>query len=149
MYPQKKNKSLKVKLSRGKTLVIPKTCMMMRNRDYMRRLYKAATKKKSYSEVRTLLETASPQQLGALCESSKNLLRGTFPRLNKQMIRRLVPLKKILRKLACEKTSIVDKKKTLLKSMRKSSQRGGILPIATILAPILGSLLGSAVSSLI
>jgi hypothetical protein len=116
-------------------MTIPKTSHVYRHRRFLEQLYKSAL------VTQQLITNASKEEIDALCESSRNLLKGTFPELTPELIKQLAPSRELFRKLACKKTSVTTKRNLL--------QRGGILPLLPFLSPILGSLAGGAIASLI
>lgn len=119
--------------------MIPKNSRVYKHRRFLEQLYKSAL------VTEKLIANASREEIEALCESSRNLLKGTFPGLTPELIKRLAPARKLFRKLACEKTSVTTKRNLLLRP-----QHGGILPLLLpFLSPILGSLAGGAIASLI
>lgn len=123
---------------------IPRQSAVNKHRQFLRKLHHAA-EKKDEKKVKHLIRKAKPSQLVALCETSSNFLQGTYPGQNKRLVAKLRPFKSLLRFLACQKTKIASKKKELL----KVHQQGGFLPLAPLLGPVLSSVLGGAIASLV
>ena len=84
--------------------------------------------------VKTILKSAPPDLVRALCECSLNVLKGNI-KLNATQKKRLRRYKNILRTLAAKKSAVKTRKRML--------QKGGFL--GALLGPVLGvlgSLLG-------
>ena len=157
-HPEKRKRK-RVKIKSGKQarktiaprVVIPSSALVVKHKNFIRRLYEAAALKKSPTAVKLLIASAKPKELLALCESASNVLRGTFPNLTGEKVKRLVPFKHLIRTLGCPFTSLEEKRKILLRrgSLYKDQQTGGVLPIIPLLAPIVSSLVGSAIGALV
>ena len=84
-----------------------------------------------------ILKSADKEVVRCLCECALNLLKGKVP-VSPIQKKKLVPFKKILRKLVLKKGGWKNKRKVLL-------QRGGNF-IPFILGPILSTVLSSVLN---
>lgn len=123
-----------------KTFRFPVHSLVVRNQPFLKQVYHAL-KNNDEASLRRIIRRANSDEIKAICEISQNLLRGNFPKKDKKFLWSLRPYKNILRKISCRNVSINKKKKIL--------QEGGALPLLPILAPIISSLIGSAITTAI
>lgn len=133
------------------TIIIPSQSLIIKNIDFLVKLHQAASnnnnnKKSNKRRVESLVKNATLSELETLAELSKNFLAGTFPGLTRELVRDLQPFRNSIRGLASKKLRPAVKKRILL---RKVNQKGGFLPLLTLLAPIISSVLGTVISTLI
>lgn len=122
------------------SLKFPIRSLVVRNKPFLKRLFHAL-KSEDQARLRRIISKANADEIYTICEICQNFLSGNFPKKDRKFIRSLRPYKKILREVACTSNTL-GKKKTSL-------QKGGAFPLLALLTPIIGSLLGSAVSSAI
>jgi hypothetical protein len=79
-----------------------------------------------------MIQTASKDVIDTICECCLNVLKGTIP-LSPHQKKCLAKHRHVLRQMVQKKIPIRQKKKLLV-------QRGGILPLLPILAPLLGTI---------
>ncbi len=96
--------------------------------------------RRSKTHRQVLLETATPAQIRAVAELALNVLSGNV-KLSPKEKKQLSGFKQELRLLANKKLSLRKKRQVIV-------QRGGFIgallaPLASILAPVVGSLLGN------
>ncbi len=87
--------------------------------------------------IKKFIQQADTHLINAICECSKNILRGNI-KLSEEEYKRLKRYQSHLRQLSTRKTSLKKKKELI--------QKGGFLP--ALIAPLIG-LLGSVISSVI
>ena len=90
------------------------------------------------------VQQASDDEICAICELCQNALNGSLPVSTTVLKQKLNPFKKLLRKIGRGQDSIEKKRRQIASSVR--AQQGG-LPLIPILAPIISSLIGSAIAS--
>ena len=118
-----------------KTFRFPVHSLVVRNQPFLKQVYHAL-KNNDEASLRRIIRRANSDEIKAICEISQNLLRGNFPKKDKKFLWSLRPYK-----ISCRNVSINKKKKIL--------QEGGALPLLPILAPIISSLIGSAITTAI
>lgn len=79
-----------------------------------------------------MIQTASKDVIDTVCECCLNVLKGTIP-LSPHQKKCLAKHRHVLRQMVQKKIPIRQKKKMLV-------QRGGILPLLPLLAPLLGTI---------
>lgn len=122
----------------------PPNTLVFKHRRFIEKIHQTALSGNE-KKLKTILDQATEEEVLALCELSRNILRDTFPELNYNKLRKLRPYKKLLRKLSCRNTPI-EAKKTFLRQKFKQ-QRGGAIPfLISLLAPVVGSLISAAVT---
>ena len=146
-----KSKKPKTRQRKGEEIKIPRNSATSRNKDFLHSLYRVCSCKKKNKLLLTeeVLRNASPEELDSIYEIIQNLLVGSIPGgVDEKLKNKLQPFKNVLRKIGSDQVIKPRKKQILLQSVKRK-MRGGILPLAPILLPILSSLAGSAISSLI
>ena len=140
-----KKKIVSVKVSKKRNLHIPKRSSLIRHREFITNLENVAAEKNLFG-VSTLLKNSTPGQLKALVEIAQNLLKRNYPKTEKRFLKKLIPHKGIIRKLASRKIPIKSKRALLL---RKSNQSGGLPFLVPLLAPIVTSLISAGIQAAI
>ena len=123
-----------------KRVKFPIESLVIQNKAFLKRLYHALERNDT-NRLRRIIKRANADEIKAVCEISQNLLKGNFPKTDRNFLLSLRPYRATLRKIACVRNSIAKKKQVL--------QKGGAFPLLAVLAPILSSLVGSAISSAI
>lgn len=108
----------------------------VRNKAFLEKLSKYSKCRKPQTDLKKLVNSATPDQLNSITEIAINTLRGNIPHSQANR-NRLKVYKQIIRSLAKQSLS-AKKRKTLL------VQKGGFL--GTFLAPILAALAGDIIS---
>lgn len=121
-------------------IVIPTHSLVIQRRAFLKKVSQAAYEPK---KVTRILQKAHPNDLRALAEIAYNLLHKKFPVQNKAFLQNFVPYKILLRKLGNQKIPLTKKKELLL---RQNNQSGGLGFLVPLLAPILGTLISSALN---
>jgi hypothetical protein len=107
------------------------SCCLRKTRPLLKLLVKA-----SPSRRKTILQAGGKDVIYSLCECCKNILEGNVE-LTASQKSRLSKYKTPIRKLADRRVTLAEKQHIL-------NQQGGFIgPLLTVLAPILGGLLGS------
>src|SRR5580698_7545199 len=92
-------------------------------------------------QKKLLIKSATSDQINAICECAFNILRQNVQLPDRILnVLRKPQNKKLIYQLADRKVSIPKKKKKLV------NQVGGAFPLLALLAPIVGSLVGSLIS---
>ena len=126
-------------------LHIPQRSRIIKHQSFLKKLYKTV-KSTNRPDLAHVLQKASPSEIRAISETSQNLLKRTYPKTDKRFLKRLLPFKSIIRKLANPKTTVPQKRQVLLK---QNLQSGGLPFLVPLLAPILGSLISAGIQSTI
>ena len=137
----KKLRKIRLQYGGGKELTIPPESHIVKHFSFLNHLHQLL-KQGDNKRAQKLIQQATHGEMCALCELAQNALQGTLPVSPKVLRRKLGPVKDIVRSLANTKNSVGKKRKEFVKLI----QHGG-LPILPILAPIISSLLGSAIAS--
>jgi hypothetical protein len=129
--------------------MIPQTSFAFKHRVFLNKLLQAAREveegRLQPTYLASLIKSARPSELKALCEVSENLLKKRY-QPKKRFLRVLLPFKKLIRRLACRKTSVSSKKQALL---RNNTQVGGLPFLVPLLAPIIGTLISAGIEAAI
>ena len=96
------------------------------NKDFLQKL----SKTRSERIRKNHLDKATSEQLFAIVEIIKNILRGNFP-LPKRRRQKLAPFANYYRSVARSRSE---------RAARERLQTGGAVPLAAILAPVLGAI---------
>lgn len=117
----------------------PENSLVVKNKMFLIKLLQEIH---DYKALKKTLHQATQQQIETLVEISENFLQGNFPKqfCSKAYIKRMLPHRSSLRKLASQKTHTTLKKHCLVRN-----QKGGAL-ITSLLIPILGSLLSGIIA---
>lgn len=130
-----------IRLSNKRFLHIPKRSFVLRQRDFLKKLSKVA---KDPLKVTKVLKQSKPSELKALAEITKNLLKKSYPSTGKRYLKKLLPFKGIIRKLANKNTTTNQKRNILL---RQNNQAGGLPFLIPLLAPIITSLISAGIQA--
>jgi hypothetical protein len=129
--------------------MIPTDSFAFKHRLFLHELLQAAREVKEGRQPPTyltsLIKSARSSELKALCEVTENLLKKRY-QPKKRFLRALLPFKKLIRRLACRKTSVSVKKQALL---RNNTQVGGLPFLVPLLAPIIGTLISAGIEAAI
>lgn len=136
---------LSVKISKKRNLHIPTRSWTIRHREFIKQLERVAAEKNPFG-VSELLKKSKPGELKALVEIAQNLLKKNYPSTGKRYLKKLIPHKGIIRKLASKRTPIKSKRTLLL---RESNQSGGLPFLVPLLAPIVTSLISAGIQAAI
>lgn len=112
--------------------------------DLRRIAHEVSEGKRPVEDLNSLLKGASPSELKALCEVTENLLKKRYPKTGKQFLKKLLPFKALIRRLACRKTRISTKRQALV---RTNTQSGGLPFLVPLLAPIVGTLISAGIEA--
>ena len=120
----------------------PRSSLVQKHQRFLRRLYGVIASdhqqnslKERRQAAQQILESAKPSEIRAVCETTQNLLRGSFPKLNRRLLKKFAQYKSTLKKLACS-TLPIEKKRVLL-----HKQTGYGFPLLALLGPVLAGLL--------
>lgn len=105
-----------------------------RNAPLFRALYHATPQKR-----KDILAHCSPDFLKALCEIALNILKGNV-KISPSQHKKLQRQKKIIRLLADKRTGLKRKQLAL-----KNQTGGFILPLLSVVAPLIGELVGGLI----
>jgi hypothetical protein len=101
------------------------------------------------SQRNQLLKSATADQINAICECAFNILKQNVQLPEKIVTHLRHPRnKKLVYHLADRRTPITKKKNRLVSNLQRHQQVGGF-PFLALLKPIIGSLIGAAVSNLV
>lgn len=122
----------------------PAGSLLLKHRKFIEKIYRSGLSKNE-NKLKAIINQATADEVLALCELSRNILRDTVPNLDRRKIRKLRQFKTLLRKLSCRNTPINAKKELLRQKFKQ--QRGGAIPfLVSLLAPLVGSLISAAVT---
>ena len=90
-----------------KESLFPRRSLVQKHQRFLKRVYTALTSSsgkpaqtKNTRLAQSLIKSAKPEEIQAICEITQNLLRGSFPSLNRQLLKKFTRHKSALRKLS-------------------------------------------------
>ena len=132
------------------SLAIPHQSRVIKDLTFLRKLHKIAQQvqegKRPEQDLHDQLQRATASQIKALSEVSQNLLHRNFPKITHRLIRKLIPFKSLIRRLASPQISSTQKRQLLL---RRTHQRGGFAFLLPLLAPIVGTLISAGLEKVL
>lgn len=133
--------------SKKKHLLVPTQSYVYKHRYFLHRLLnivrKVANGEQSPERLYLFIRKASPLEIKALVEVCRNVLQKKHPETSVGFIKKIIPFKDLIRRLACGKTPLQSKRKAL------TTQVGGLPFLIPLLAPIVSTLISAGIQAAI
>lgn len=134
----------------GERVLMPTRSKAFKERLFLQDLQRIAQEvsegRRPPEHLNQLLQEATSSELKALCEVAGNLLRRKHPKTGKRFLKKLLPFKTLIRRLACRKTPLSAKRQSLV---RTNTQTGGLPFLVPLLAPIVGTLISAGIEAVL
>lgn len=129
-------------------VLLPTNSRTFKHRLFLQKLHRSAQEvsqgNRPSEDLNRLLREASSTELKALCEVTENLLKKQYPKTGNRFIKKLIPFKTLIRRLACRKIPPTAKRQALI---RTNTQTGGLPFLVPLLAPIIGTLISAGIEA--